>query len=173
LSGKNEKRVAVLLGSASDKPVMDAAFEILTEFGVGFTGRVLSAHRTPAEVIRFVREAEAGGVEVFICGAGMAAHLAGTVAAHTTKPVLAVPLESGGLGGLDALLASVQMPGGIPVAVFALGRAGAENAALFAIGCLALSDKELASRLAEHREAQREKVRRDDGELQRELGDGK
>ncbi|MCX7022780.1 MAG: 5-(carboxyamino)imidazole ribonucleotide mutase [bacterium] len=172
MSGKSEKKVAVLLGSASDKPVMDAAFEILREFGVGFTGRVLSAHRTPEEVVRFVAEAEAGGVEIFICGAGMAAHLAGTVAANTTKPVLTVPLESGGLGGLDALLASVQMPGGVPVAVFALGRAGAQNAALFAIQCLALSDKELASRLAEHRESQRVKVRRDDGELQRELGDG-
>jgi 5-(carboxyamino)imidazole ribonucleotide mutase len=172
VSGKNTKRVAVLMGSASDKPVMNAAFEILAEFGVGFTGRVLSAHRTPEEVVRFVAEAESGGVEVFICGAGMAAHLAGAVAANTTKPVLAVPLESGGLGGLDALLASVQMPGGIPVAVFAVGRAGAQNAALFAVECLALSDRELASRLAGHREAQRAKVRSDDGELQRELGDG-
>ncbi len=173
MSGKNTKSVAVLMGSASDKPVMNAAFEILTEFGVGFTGRVLSAHRTPEEVVRFVAEAEAGGVEVFICGAGMAAHLAGAVAALTTKPVLAVPLESGGLGGLDALLASVQMPGGIPVAVFAVGRAGAKNAALFAVECLALEDTELASGLAGHREAQRAKVRSDDGELQRELGNGK
>jgi 5-(carboxyamino)imidazole ribonucleotide mutase len=173
LSGKSEKKVAVLLGSASDKPVMAAAFEVLKEFGVGFIGRVLSAHRTPEEVVRFVAEAEAGGVEVFICGAGMAAHLAGAVAANTIRPVLAVPLESGGLGGLDALLASVQMPGGIPVAVFTVGRVGAQNAALFAIQCLARSDGRLAARLAEHREAQRGIVRRDDGELQRELGDGR
>jgi len=173
LKGKDGPRVAVLMGSASDKPVMKAAFEILTEFGVGFNGRVLSAHRTPEEVVRFIREADVGGVEVFICGAGMAAHLAGAVAALTTKPVLAVPLESGGLGGLDALLASVQMPGGVPVAVFAVGRAGAQNAALFAVQCLALEDEELASRLAAHREAQRGKVRSDDGELQRELDDGK
>jgi 5-(carboxyamino)imidazole ribonucleotide mutase len=172
LKGKDSPRVAVLMGSASDKPVMAAAFEVLLELDIGFTGRVLSAHRTPGEVVRFVREAEAGGVRVFICGAGMAAHLAGAVAANTTRPVLAVPLESGGLGGLDALLASVQMPGGVPVAVFAVGRAGAQNAALFAAQCLALEDEKLAARLAGHREAQREKVRRDDGELQRELSDG-
>jgi 5-(carboxyamino)imidazole ribonucleotide mutase len=164
-------RVAVVMGSASDKPVMGAAFEVLKEFGVAFTGRVLSAHRTPEDVVGFVREAQERGVRVFICGAGMAAHLAGTVAAYTTRPVLAVPVASGELGGLDALLASVQMPGGIPVAVFAVGGAGAKNAALFALECLALEDEELSARLADHRRAQREKVRRADDELQRELDD--
>ena len=171
MNGGTEPRVAVLMGSASDKPVMGVAVEILREFGVGFTGRILSAHRTPDEVVRFVREAEERGVEVFICGAGMAAHLAGAVAARTVRPVLAVPLAAGELGGLDALLSSVQMPGGVPVAVFAVGKPGAKNAALFAIQCLALENTELAAKLADHRRAQREKVRLADGGLQRELND--
>ena len=167
----NEPRVAVLMGSASDKPVMRVALETLREFGVGFTSRILSAHRTPDEVASFVGETVERGVKVFICGAGMAAHLAGAVAARTIRPVLAVPLAAGELGGLDALLSSVQMPGGIPVAVFAVGKAGAKNAALFALQCLSLEDDTLASLLTEHRRAQREKIISCNREFQREFED--
>lgn len=157
------------MGSASDKPIMAATFDLLRNFGVPFVGRILSAHRTPEATAAFVGEAEAAGAEVFICGAGMAAHLAGVVASHTAKPVLAVPLASGELGGLDALLASVQMPGGVPVATFAIGKAGAKNAALFAVQILSGSDADLAAKVVEFRREQAEKVLAADAELTREL----
>ncbi len=172
MTNQASTRVAVLMGSASDKPVMGAAFDVLREFGVPFTGRILSAHRTPDQVRDFIESSTADGVAVFICGAGMAAHLAGVVAAHTTRPVLAVPLAAGGLGGLDALLASVQMPGGIPVGVYAVGKAGAKNAALAAVQILALTDEGLAERLKGHRRAQVDKVLAADEELGSELDAG-
>jgi 5-(carboxyamino)imidazole ribonucleotide mutase len=166
----NGPLVAVLMGSASDKPVMERTFAVLDEFAVPYTVRILSAHRTPHATADFVERSAENGVRVFICGAGMAAHLAGVVAAHTVRPVLAVPLESGNLGGLDALLSSVQMPGGIPVGVFAVGKAGAKNAALSAVQILALGDKKLTAALEDHRAAQRTKVERTDAELRAELG---
>lgn len=139
--------VGILMGSKSDWPVMSVAAEILTELGVPHEARVLSAHRTPDETMEYARGAEARGLEAIIAGAGMAAHLPGVVAALTSLPVLGVPLEAGGLGGLDALLAIVQMPKGVPVATFAVGKAGAGNAALFAVNLLGATRPELRRRL--------------------------
>jgi phosphoribosylaminoimidazole carboxylase PurE protein len=141
-------RVAILMGSDSDWPVMSIAAERLAALGVAHEARVLSAHRSPEETARFAREARDQGYRVLICGAGAAAHLAGAVAAQTTLPVLGVPLDAGGLGGLDALLATVQMPAGVPVGTLGVGKAGAENAALLAAQILALADTALAARLA-------------------------
>ncbi len=141
-------RVAILMGSDSDWPVMSAAADRLAALGIAHEARVLSAHRSPEETARFAREARDQGYRVLICGAGAAAHLAGAVAAHTTLPVLGVPLDASGLGGLDALLATVQMPAGVPVGTLAIGKAGADNAALLAAQILALDDKALAARLA-------------------------
>ncbi len=142
-------RVAILMGSDSDWPIMAAAAERLAALGVEHDARVLSAHRSPDETARFARGARDAGYRVLICAAGAAAHLAGAVAAQTTLPVLGVPLDAGGLGGLDALLATVQMPAGIPVGTLAIGKAGAVNAALLAAQILALEDAELAERLAD------------------------
>ncbi len=150
--------VAVLMGSDSDFDVMKEAAEVLGEFGVRCDVRVLSAHRSPSALRTFVEESARTGTRVFIAGAGGAAHLAGTVAAHTALPVLGVPLPGSMLNGLDALLATVQMPAGIPVATFAIGTAGARNAALFAVALLALSDPALAERLGAYRVRQAEKV---------------
>lgn len=141
-------RVAILMGSDSDWPVMSAAADRLAALDVPHEVRVLSAHRSPDETARFARGARAAGIGVLICGAGAAAHLAGAVAAQTTLPVLGVPLDAGGLGGLDALLATVQMPAGVPVGTLAVGKAGADNAALLAAQILALADAALAERLA-------------------------
>jgi len=143
--------VAILRGSDSDWPVMSTAAERLTALGIAYEARVLSAHRSPEAAARFAREARGRGVRVVICGAGAAAHLAGAVSAHTTLPVLGVPLDAGGLGGLDALLATVQMPAGIPVGTLAIGKAGADNAAILAAQILALGDSALAARLDEHK----------------------
>jgi 5-(carboxyamino)imidazole ribonucleotide mutase len=142
-------RVAVLMGSANDRPKMAPAVEALTEFGVEAEEHVLSAHRMPAKVAEFARGAREAGFGAVICGAGMAAHLAGAVAAHTTLPVIGVPLSGSALNGVDALYATVQMPRGIPVATVAVD--GAANAALLAIEILAVSDPLLAARLAEYR----------------------
>jgi len=131
--------VAVVMGSRSDWEVMRSADETLTRFGVAHECRALSAHRTPAELERWVKDCAAGGTEVFIAAAGGAAHLAGVVAAHTVVPVLGVPMESASLKGLDSLLAMVQMPAGIPVGTLAIGKAGATNAALLAVAILATS----------------------------------
>ena len=150
-SGGTRLAVAILIGSDSDWSVMAAAAERLAELGIAYEARVTSAHRSPAETARFAREARQNGFGVLICGAGVAAHLAGAVAAQTTLPVLGVPLDTGGLGGLDALLSTVQMPAGIPVGTLAIGRAGAENAALLAAEILALGDARLAARLEDHR----------------------
>jgi 5-(carboxyamino)imidazole ribonucleotide mutase len=147
-------RVAILMGSKNDWEVMKAAQQALEELQIPTDARVISAHRTPERLTRFLATAEQDGIEVVICGAGAAAHLAGVTAAHTQLPVLGVPIGSSELQGLDALLATVQMPGGIPVATFAIGKAGAKNAGLFAAAILARSDKGVRERLAKFREAQ-------------------
>jgi len=150
--------VSILMGSKSDLDVMQPAREVLKELGVAHEVRVLSAHRTPEALFEYVAAAPARGVEVFIAGAGGAAHLPGVVAAKTTLPVLGVPIPSGHLLGLDALLAIVQMPKGVPVATFAVGKAGAGNAALFAIAILAGRSPELARKLVSWREAKAEEL---------------
>lgn len=165
---QGEIRVAIMLGSDSDLPAMRAAADTLAEFGVSSEVRVLSAHRSPARAVRYVEEAPERGVRVFICAAGMAAHLAGVVAAHTGLPVIGVPLKSSaGLGGADALFSTVMMPPGIPVATVAIG--GARNAALLAIRILALSDAGLAEKLAAFRAGLDEGVGRKNDRLD-ELG---
>jgi phosphoribosylaminoimidazole carboxylase PurE protein len=147
-------RVAILMGSKNDWDVMQAAEKALEDLGIGTDARVISAHRTPERLTRYLETAEQDGIEVVICGAGHAAHLAGVTAAHTQLPVLGVPIGSSDLQGLDALLATVQMPGGIPVATFAIGKSGAKNAGLFAAAILARSDQAIRERLAKFREAQ-------------------
>ncbi len=149
-----EALVAILMGSQSDWEVMQGAEKALAELGIPSDARVISAHRTPERLIRFLREAEEGSIEVIIAGAGMSAHLAGVTAAHTLLPVLGVPLAAGELRGFDALLSTVNMPGGIPVATFGIGKAGAVNAALFAAAILARGDVAVRERLAKFREAQ-------------------
>jgi 5-(carboxyamino)imidazole ribonucleotide mutase len=143
------KKVAVLMGSANDQPKMAPAVETLQSFGVDVTEHVMSAHRTPAKVSAFAQGAREDGYGVMICGAGMAAHLAGAVSAQTTLPVIGVPLSGGALNGIDALYATVQMPRGIPVATVAVD--GAANAALLAVEILAVTDEGLAKRLADYR----------------------
>jgi len=143
--------VVVLMGSESDWEVMKAAVETLREFGVSHAARVLSAHRTPAELAAYVRECDANGTQVFIAGAGAAAHLAGAVAAQTTRPVLGVPLATSDLSGLDALLATVQMPAGMPVGTLAIGKPGAINAALLAVSIVAAGRPELREKLSAKR----------------------
>ncbi len=145
--------VAVLMGSKSDWPTMQSTTEVLADFGVEFEAKVTSAHRTPSQTADYVSDAVERGCEVFICAAGLAAHLAGAVAAKTTKPVIGVPMDGGPLSGFDALLSTVQMPGGVPVATVAIGKAGAKNAAYLAIQVLALSNSDLSDRLAEDRSA--------------------
>jgi 5-(carboxyamino)imidazole ribonucleotide mutase len=147
-------RVGILMGSANDYEVMKAAEEALKELGIESDVRVISAHRTPERLVRFLADAEANGIELVICGAGAAAHLAGVTAAHTTLPVLGVPIDSSPLQGLDALLSTVQMPGGIPVATFAIGKAGAKNAGLFAGAILAGRDPAVRKKLTEFRAKQ-------------------
>ncbi len=145
------KKVGILMGSASDLPIVKKAIDTLVSFGVPHEVHVYSAHRTPKEAAEFTKNAKANGFGVIIAAAGMAAHLAGAVAANTTLPVIGIPCKSTNLDGMDALLATVQMPSGIPVATVAID--GATNAALLAIEILALSDDALAARLEEKREA--------------------
>ena len=151
--------VGILMGSTSDWEVMKQAAKVLDEFGVAYEARAMSAHRTPDLVEEFVKAASGRGMKCIIAGAGGAAHLAGVVAAHTTLPVLGVPMPSKHLNGMDSLLSTVQMPKGIPVATFAIGDAGAANAALFAIAMLALSDAKLAKKLVAFRKKQSDAVR--------------
>ena len=150
--------VGILMGSDSDWPIMRACAETLKRFDIAYEARVLSAHRTPDAALDYAASAQDRGMKVLIGAAGGAAHLAGVLAAKTALPVLAVPMPSKHLQGLDSLLAMVQMPGGIPVATFAIGEAGAVNAALFAVAMLALSDAELAKKLVDFRTNQSEKV---------------
>ena len=154
-------QVAVFMGSISDKETMQACAAVLDQLGVDYRMTVTSAHRTPERTHGLVRELEAQGCQVFICGAGLAAHLAGAVAAATTKPVLGVPLNASSLGGLDALLSTVQMPPGFPVATLAVDKVGARNAAWMAAQILALQNKDLAERLLQARQEMKDKVEQD------------
>jgi 5-(carboxyamino)imidazole ribonucleotide mutase len=162
-SGKKAKAanplVAVVMGSQSDWDTMRYADETLSQFGINHECRVISAHRSPALASEFASTAEARGLEVVIAAAGGAAHLAGVMAAHTTLPVLGVPMKSDALNGLDSLLATVQMPGGIPVGTLAIGKPGAVNAALFAVAILANSRPALRKMLHEFRDVQEAKIR--------------
>ena len=150
--------IGIVMGSTSDWETMKAAAKVLEEFGVPYEAKAMSAHRTPHAAAEWATNAAKNGKKAIIAAAGGAAHLAGVVAAHTTLPVLGVPMPSKHLQGLDSLLSTVQMPKGIPVATFAIGEAGAANAALFAVALLALSDKGMAGKLDEFRRKQTEAV---------------
>ncbi len=160
--------VAILMGSDSDLPVMEASMAVLKSLDVPFEVKISSAHRTPVATHDYVVDADQRGCVAFICAAGMAAHLAGAVAANTLKPVIGVPINSS-LDGLDALLSTVQMPGGIPVATVAIGKAGAKNAAYLAAQVLATKDEQLAQRLIAERKANTEAVLAKDKALQEKL----
>jgi 5-(carboxyamino)imidazole ribonucleotide mutase len=159
--------VLILMGSKSDWDVLREAAAELDRLGIAWRAHVASAHRSLARTLELVREGEAGGVRVFICGAGMAAHLAGVVAATTTRPVIGVPLAGGVADGLDALLSTVQMPGGVPVAAVAVGKAGARNAAVLAGEILGLSDTEIEARVKRARAAQANAVIEADAALRK------
>jgi len=161
--------VLMLMGSASDWKHLQGAVAVLNDLGLSSRVKVSSAHRTPERTLELVRQAEADGCRVIICAAGMAAHLAGVVAGHTILPVLGVPLPGGVLDGVDALLSTVQMPGGIPVATFAVGSAGAKNAAFFAAQIVAGERPDVARALAEARRAGAEGVASADARIQTEL----
>ena len=163
-------KVALLMGSDSDLDRLEACIAKLKELDIPCEARVMSAHRTPAKVVEFVTNAPANGIGVLICAAGGAAHLAGVVAAHTDLPVIGIPMDNPPLGGLDALLATVQMPAGIPVATVAVGGGGPANAALFAARILAVSDASLAARLADMRADMADQVAAKDARLQAKLG---
>ena len=158
--------VGILMGSDSDLPAMEEAAKILQEFDIRFAMHISSAHRSPDRVARFAKEADGRGFRVLIAGAGGAAHLAGVIAAHTVLPVIGVPMEGGTLHGLDALLSTVQMPGGVPVATVAIGKAGARNAALLAVEILALTDPQLRRRLLAYRARQTAQVLAKDRQVQ-------
>jgi len=159
--------VAVVMGSDSDMEVMKACIDQLKDFGIEPTVRIISAHRTPCAAAEFADNALENGFKVIIAAAGMAAHLAGSIAGRTTLPVIGVPLDSkAGLNGMDALLSTVQMPPGVPVATVAIGKAGAKNAAILAVQILSLSDEALAKKLAAFKEAQAKKVLEKDANLQ-------
>ena len=160
-----EHFVAVLMGSDSDLPVMETTFEVFDRLGVPYEARITSAHRTPDATRAYVHDAEARGCAVFIAAAGLAAHLAGAVAGETIRPVIGVPIDAGPLRGLDALLSTVQMPAGIPVATVAIGKAGARNAAWLAAQILAVEDPRIAKRLLEERAAAREAVAANNAKL--------
>ncbi len=166
----SEKFVAVLMGSDSDLPVMEATFDVLRRLGVPFEAKVTSAHRTPAATHAYVKDAEKRGCGVFVAAAGMAAHLAGTVAGLTLKPVIGVPMPGGIMDGLDALLSTAQMPGGVPVACVAVGKAGAKNAGYLAAQILATADPSLGERLVAERAEAAQAVLDKDASLQAKLG---
>jgi len=160
--------VAIVMGSDSDLPVMEACFEVLRTFGIPFEARITSAHRTPEVTKNFVQDAEQRGCGVFIAAAGMAAHLAGAVSATTVRPVIGVPMNAS-MDGLDALLSTVQMPAGIPVASVAIGKAGAKNAAYLAAQILSVSDAALGQKLRDERAANAEQIYAKDAALQESL----
>jgi len=151
-------KIGILMGSKSDADIMGEAARILEEFGVPHEVKVLSAHRTPQETSEYAQSAEGRGIQALIAGAGYAAHLAGALAAHSTLPIIGVPLEASSLKGLDSLLSTVQMPQGIPVACMGIGKAGAINAALFAVQILSRTDPALAQKLKEYREKMRQEI---------------
>lgn len=152
-------KIAIIMGSQSDLGTMSEAVNTLKGFGVAAQVKVLSAHRTPKELASYVEQASKKGVKVFIAGAGGAAALAGVIASHTTLPVIGVPIETSSLKGLDSLLSTVQMPGGVPVASMAIGKAGAKNAALFALAILAGADSKLKNKLIAYKREMRNKVK--------------
>lgn len=160
-------QILILMGSDSDAPVMEAAGAVLTELGITWEMTVASAHRSPARVMRLVEEAPGRGVRAFIVGAGAAAHLAGVVAAHTTMPVIGVPIDSSALKGLDALLSTVQMPPGVPVATVSIGKPGATNAGVLAAQILAIGDQAIAAKLVDYKKSLAEKVEKAAAKLQR------
>ena len=159
--------VGIIMGSSSDWPTMQNAAQVLTDFGVPFEKRVVSAHRTPELLYEYSKSAEQRGLQCIIAGAGGAAHLPGMAASMTTVPVLGVPVQSKALSGVDSLYSIVQMPGGIPVATFAIGNAGATNAGLFAVAMLARSNPALAGKLQAFRDKQREKVLASQAEIEK------
>ncbi|WP_354622926.1 5-(carboxyamino)imidazole ribonucleotide mutase [Psychromonas sp. MME2] len=163
--------VAILMGSDSDLPVMQNTINILKSFSIGYEVKVTSAHRTPAATHAYVTDAEARGCKVFICAAGLAAHLAGAVAGITTRPIIGVPVDCGPLQGHDALLSTVMMPAGVPVATVAIGSAGAKNAAYLAAQILAVADDELALRVKEDRAENAKAVIAKDAALQLKLAE--
>lgn len=152
--------VLILIGSDSDAPIMQSAVDLLKELGISCEMTVASAHRSPARVHKLLEEAPSRGVKIFIVGAGAAAHLAGMVAAHTTRPVIGVPIDSSALKGLDALLSTVQMPPGVPVATVSIGKPGAVNSAVLAAQILAVGDRAIAARLEQYKAQLEEKVER-------------
>ena len=160
-----EPLVMIVMGSDTDLPVMEEAARVLAEFGVPCEMRISSAHRSPRRTSALAAEAAGRGIRVIIAGAGMAAHLAGVIASETVLPVIGVPMEGSSLNGLDALYATVQMPGGIPVATMAIGKAGAKNAGIFAVQVLALGDASLTASLNAYREKMAEAVAAKDREL--------
>ena len=162
----NKSFVAVMMGSDSDLDTMQTCINTLKELGIPHEAHVLSAHRTPDLTADYVKNAEQRGCAIYIAAAGLAAHLAGTVAANTIKPVIGIPLDAGTLGGLDALLATVQMPGGTPVATTSIGKAGAKNAAILAAEILAINDSTLADKLKTMRQLKREALQAADKKLQ-------
>jgi len=170
---QKEVRVGVLMGSDTDLPVMSEAGKVLDKFGIGYEMEVMSAHRTPARAHEYATTAQSRGLKVLIAAAGAAAHLAGVIAANTTLPVIGVPMGTSSLNGLDALLSTVQMPGGIPVATMAIDRAGAVNAAIFAAEILGLSDPEIARKLVEHKEELARSVTEKNARLQQQLAERK
>lgn len=167
-----EAKVLILMGSDSDLPVMEESANILSDFGITYAMHVSSAHRSPQRTAELAGGAEARGVQVIIAAAGMAAHLAGVVAAETTLPVIGVPIGGGSLNGIDALYAMVQMPGGIPVATMAIGKAGAKNAGLLAVQMLSLADPALRENLKVYRQTMAAEVAAKDEALQARLASG-
>ncbi|MHC4264498.1 MAG: 5-(carboxyamino)imidazole ribonucleotide mutase [Planctomycetota bacterium] len=166
MESEKQSTVAVVMGSDSDMDVMENCVEQLQDFGIKPVVRIISAHRTPDIAAEFAEKAAENGIKVIIAAAGMAAHLAGALAAKTTLPIIGVPIAAGkGLGGMDALLSTVQMPPGVPVGTVAIGKAGAKNAAILAVQILALSDSKLAGKLAEFKDKQREKVIEKDSKI--------
>ena len=157
-SSDQTPKIGIIMGSNSDWPTMEKAAEVLSDFEIAHESLVVSAHRTPDLMYQYAREAVDRGLQIIIAGAGGAAHLPGMVSALTTLPVLAVPVKSRALSGVDSLLSIVQMPAGIPTATFAIGESGATNAGLFAVSILALEDSQLAKKLQEYREALQAKV---------------
>ncbi|NWF52603.1 MAG: 5-(carboxyamino)imidazole ribonucleotide mutase [Nitrospirae bacterium] len=162
-------RVLIVMGSDSDMPIMEEAGKVLDELGIPYLMSVASAHRTPELTIKLAKDAEKEGIEVIIAGAGMAAHLAGVIASHTILPVIGVPIDSSPLNGFDALLSTVQMPPGVPVATMAIGKAGAKNAAIFSSEILARKDSGVAKRLKEYRKKISEKIKKSSRSLKRQM----
>jgi len=152
--------ISIIMGSQSDLETVKEAIEVIKEFKIGFEAKVLSAHRTPRELVKYVEEAPKRGTKVFIAAAGGAAALAGVIASHTTLPVIGIPVETKSLKGLDSLLSTVQMPQGVPVACMAIGKSGAKNAAIFALEILGMSNKSIESELKSYKKKMRIKIKK-------------